>query len=342
MQNAFTEHDAIVPIDFPHLLIETAVAFGASRSDLIEGTGVAPETFELPDARISYAQFQRLEENALRLTKNPALGLYYGERAHVVHLGAVALVAMSSADVQSALIAVLEHQRAFLPGWVFEFRVDGPIGRIALREALPRGDLRVFATEAVAVGFHRVCRQILGREPPLLELHAAYPRPAHHAEYEKFFRVPVLFDQPVSEAVFDARVLQDRMEGSDPAMAARAARYVAAERIQASGNASIVDDVRRVIGGYRRTRPDLGDVARELGTSARSLRRNLHENGASFQALLDEARRARAEDFIRQTNLRVEQISTELGFTDVRSFRRAFKRWTGRTPMEVRNDGDKA
>lgn len=63
--------------------------------------------------------------------------------------------------------------------------------------------------------------------------------------------------------------------------------------------------------------------------------------GTSFQELLDETRRARAEEWLRFTDMKLEQVSRQLGFGDIRSFRRAFKRWTGRTPTEIRRGADK-
>jgi hypothetical protein len=56
----------------------------------------------------------------------------------------------------------------------------------------------------------------------------------------------------------------------------------------------------------------------------------------SFQSLLDEDRRERAFELLRSTNATSEHIASQLGFSDVRSFRRAFKRWTGKPPSKYR------
>jgi AraC-like DNA-binding protein len=58
--------------------------------------------------------------------------------------------------------------------------------------------------------------------------------------------------------------------------------------------------------------------------------------GTSYQTLIDESRRVRAEEWVRSTHMTIEQVSGRLGFSDVRSFRRAFKRWTGVTPHAFR------
>jgi AraC-like DNA-binding protein len=337
MPKPITESDPVLPVHFPHVLIETAVEHGAVRAQLFEGTSLTEETLREPDRRLSYAQFMRFEDNALRLTGNPALGLYFGRNLHLSHLGAVALVAMSSPDAGTALRAVLTYQEQFNPGWHIELRLDGERARLIARPKIPRGHLRVFATEALAVGFQGIAREILGRKFAALELRAPYPRPDHHNEYSLFFDQPVVFDCEHSEAVFPASILEQKMIASDPAMAAKAERYARSDAPPPISHGGIVQQVRRVLGSWTEGRPDLDEVARELRTSARTLRRNLHEGGASYQELLDEARRLRAEDWIRFTDMKLEQISSQLGFTDVRSFRRAFKRWTGRTPAELRS-----
>jgi AraC-like DNA-binding protein len=70
--------------------------------------------------------------------------------------------------------------------------------------------------------------------------------------------------------------------------------------------------------------------------SARSLRRHLALENASFLALLDEARLARARDLLSRHELSLEQISKRLGYADRNSFNRAFKRWMGTPPASYR------
>jgi len=58
--------------------------------------------------------------------------------------------------------------------------------------------------------------------------------------------------------------------------------------------------------------------------------------GTSYQTLLENSRRTRALEWVTATTLTFDEIAKRLGFSDVRSFRRAFKRWTGHTPGDHR------
>jgi AraC-like DNA-binding protein len=103
----------------------------------------------------------------------------------------------------------------------------------------------------------------------------------------------------------------------------------------------VAAQVRRVIveRGVRRT--NLEEVARALQTSPRSLRRALSQMETSYQAIADDVLRAHAEDQIRSGQTKLEHLARELGFADARSFRRAFKRWTGHNPNEFRRVGQR-
>jgi AraC-like DNA-binding protein len=76
-------------------------------------------------------------------------------------------------------------------------------------------------------------------------------------------------------------------------------------------------------------------MAKRLGLTARSLQRRLQDEGTSFQALRDETRRSLADRYLGQ-GLSVAEISFLLGFSEPSAFFRAFKRWTGLTPVERR------
>ncbi len=87
------------------------------------------------------------------------------------------------------------------------------------------------------------------------------------------------------------------------------------------------------------------DVARQLGMSRRTLQRRLEEHGYSYTELRDEVREQQARELLAEPDRTIRSIAHELGYNQVSSFHRAFKRWTGRTPLEarermIRNGGD--
>jgi AraC-like DNA-binding protein len=81
------------------------------------------------------------------------------------------------------------------------------------------------------------------------------------------------------------------------------------------------------------------DLAAWLHLSTRSLHRQLQAEGASLQALKDEVRRQRAMELLQRTAKPVKQVAQAAGFQNEKSFIRAFKHWTGKTPGEWRARG---
>ena len=78
------------------------------------------------------------------------------------------------------------------------------------------------------------------------------------------------------------------------------------------------------------------DLAAHLGLSARTLHRQLQQEGASLQQLKDAVRRDKAMQLLLKTNKPIKQIAAEVGFANDKSFMRAFRTWTGKTVEELR------
>ena len=79
----------------------------------------------------------------------------------------------------------------------------------------------------------------------------------------------------------------------------------------------------------------LAGVAARFGMSERSLKRRLKQDGTSFRSVRDARMQKRALDLLREGEI-VDNVATELGFSDARTFRRAFRRWTGSAPSAIR------
>ena len=64
----------------------------------------------------------------------------------------------------------------------------------------------------------------------------------------------------------------------------------------------------------------------------------MRQQGFSFRELHDELRTQIALKYLRSTDLANEDIALALGFSDAANFRRAFHRWTGKAPSDIRNE----
>jgi AraC-like DNA-binding protein len=79
-------------------------------------------------------------------------------------------------------------------------------------------------------------------------------------------------------------------------------------------------------------------IAQMLNFSARTYRRRLEEEQQSFQELLDQVRAEHATRYLQNTRLPLSSIAYLIGFNDASNFRRAYTRWTGQSPKEVRDE----
>ena len=80
-------------------------------------------------------------------------------------------------------------------------------------------------------------------------------------------------------------------------------------------------------------------VAKELAVSRRTFSRALAKLGTSFHAIVETLRKDLAHKYLKQSDLTLKEITFLLGYADISSFNHAFRRWTAKTPSDVRFRG---
>ncbi|MFT6955558.1 MAG: AraC family mar-sox-rob regulon transcriptional activator [Halieaceae bacterium] len=96
------------------------------------------------------------------------------------------------------------------------------------------------------------------------------------------------------------------------------------------------DRVLNILLGGDLARVRASSVAEALGMSGTTLRRRLRADHTCYQFLLDRARQYRCEKKLRQQWLPGKCLADELGYLEVNSFYRAFRRWTGLSYSEYK------
>jgi AraC-like DNA-binding protein len=181
-------------------------------------------------------------------------------------------------------------------------------------------------------------RQAAGVEGGLARAVFTHAQPADVGEHRRIFAAPLTFGGATNALVFRTSVFESPLRTADPVLRTileRHARMIVAadEPPPALELAPVVSDVRRVVAGGARgaAQPTLADVAKALGLSPRTLRRRLAEAGTSYRQQQGDVLAARAIHLLSE-GAGSEHVAWTLGFSDASAFRRAFRRWTGRSP----------
>lgn len=338
MRNYFTHADPILPVHYPRSIFDTALEQGADPATLLTVAGLTRERLESPDERISYLQFAALCGTAVALTGNAALGLDVGAHIRLANMGLLGLTLMNCPTLGAAMLAMVRHNRLLAPAHELRFEVvDQATGRLTLHEAIPLAPFDVFVTEMVLSALREqtaVLRR--GKHTFAKRVRLHYPKPSH---FERYLEHGDIFDfeQSTSSIDFDLSMLSEPIAFADPATAKVAERTLLMEYSDpATPTRGLVEEVRSILETSAGTMPEFSEVSRVMRMSQRALRRSLAQMGTSYREIAEQVRKAQAVEWTRTTSLTQSEIAVRLGFSDVHSFRRAFKRWTGKTPGEYR------
>jgi len=166
----------------------------------------------------------------------------------------------------------------------------------------------------------------------------AHPKVPHAEACAEAFGCRIEYDS-VENAIFLQRALLDTKLATANLFAAGMLRErVDALALEATGSHVVARVEQAVTAKLSEGLPSIASVALTLGTSVRTLHRDLAESGTSYRELCDRLRLRLALHYIESSDLSIKEISSALGFSEVSSFHRAYKRMTGNTPQQRRAD----
>ena len=153
----------------------------------------------------------------------------------------------------------------------------------------------------------------------------------------EFFGCPVGYGAERNALLLDVADLDRPFPGHNPELLDMLNPALNAALAEATASASISLQVKAALKRILASgRPELVDVARELGMSERTLQRRITEDGTSFRQLTLETRQEVVRHLLSEPSIEIEEIACLLGYEDTNSFYRAFRSWEGTTPARWR------
>jgi AraC-like DNA-binding protein len=177
-----------------------------------------------------------------------------------------------------------------------------------------------------------------GGKSRVLGVGLAHPRHEHADKLEEALAARVSFSQTSCWIDVDDASLDLPHVDADAALVEAIRRTLEPALARASRTLTFVERVRLAVEASLAESDDVRIVATQLRMSTRTLQRRLAEEGTSFRAVVDRARRVRAERLVADPKISFTELAFQLGFADASAFTRAFRRWTGMAPQQARSN----
>jgi AraC-like DNA-binding protein len=313
-------------------LFAYAAANGADVNRMSRALGIAPALLDDHDARIPDATRERAWAEVEAVTGDDALGLHVAEHSEEGAYEVLDYAMWFSSTLDEAISRMARFYRLLTDAVAIEVVPDGDATHVRrlIRGTHPQEQDAYFALlccRGRAITHRDIRPRVVCFE------HA----PRAQKELGRFFGCPIRFGLAQSDLVFASADLALPVRTAKPRLASLLDRYATDLLDRLPHTSSYADHVRQCITHVIRCEPPtVGAVAREMHASPRTVQRRLAEAGTTHKRLVEEIRRELALRYIETSELSITEIAFLLGFRDESSFRRSFRRWTGKSPAQAR------
>jgi AraC-like DNA-binding protein len=312
---------------------------GYPPRDILKNVNLTADEVHSPKSRISLADLMVAGKNAIRLSNDPHLPYRIGTSIHISAYGMYGFAILCCPDFRKTMaFAELYHALA-TPLATIKFAEEGGFASWLVEpnpDAVTDPQLYRFITE-MQIGIHiSLMRDVMGPAFTPDRINLAYPEARDFGLPADEIVCPLSFSSRTNQIIFQSTWLDQAANLGNKTTYPMVVALCDDLLQDLKSRVGLAGEIRALLIRDIANPPTLAAIAKLLQVSDRSLRRQLQDQGISFRGLLDELRTQIALKYLRTTRLANEDIALALGFSDAANFRRAFRRWTNKSPSEIR------
>ena len=327
----------------PHLAVRAVQpviaalgALGYKAGPLLREVGIPLALLDATDGRVPNQNVMALWERMAAATGDNNLGLHLAEAAPVESFGVHAYAMLSSPTLRDAYRRATRYQR--LIHEVNDLTLEEHPHQGILQHTLPGGKAVSRHPAEFLVGLWvRFGRLITGEDWTPRLVCFAHQAPLDLSEHNRIFQAPMLFASGRTAMHVPNSILDKPNPKADVGLLNLLDHYANTLLKQVQRHSTLSERVRvwlleRLKGGV----PNATGAAQAMNMSVRTLHRELRNEGTRFSELLEALRHQQATALLADSRYSISEVAFLLGFSELSSFYRAFRRWTGKTPAEFR------
>ena len=315
-----------------------ATSLGVPFERITQTTGISPAVLMDQDTHIPHKFLLKLWLMLAKAEPEKNISLELARAAPFTLLGSPWRVLKLAPDMRTMIDLFIQNHDLLSDQLKVELSDNGKEASLRLDHALDELDGGIGAEIAIGLAV-RIYKEYFG-EGDLVRVNFRHKARSPLSVYNIYFSVPVSFQEPSNTVVFKSETLDRPNKKSCYEMKGTLRRRMSNLRQEfGMGDFDELTEVRKAIvhqtkeGNYT-----VKGLAQHMEMSLRSLQRLVGTSGTSARILLTEARYNKALELLADDNMSIEQVARCLNFDSERSFRKAFKRWSQKSPSQVRRD----
>ncbi len=321
------------------LVVEALRGFlqpGLTAEQLLEQIGLEPGCLRNPDGRMDVRDYSQLWLRLARRFDDE----FFGMDPRRLRSGSFVFLSrscMQQPTLEKALVHALEFLGLGLENLRGKLIRSQSLAEVVLRERKAE-PARAFCYFTYWMLLHGLACWLVGRRIPLLAVELRCAEPEYTDDYRVMFSDNLRFARPSTRIIFAAEVLDLPIRRSEAELRSFLAAAPANILVRYRDHSSLASRIKQHLRSLPAERwPDSETLAQALCMSASTLRRRLAEAGQPYQAIKDGLRQEMATEWLADASVSYGEIAERLGFADVSSFYKAFRKWTGINPGHYRN-----
>jgi AraC-like DNA-binding protein len=313
---------------------------GVPLGTVLKRSGLTPELVADPEERLNVRSQIAFLNEAARALKDDCLGFTLACDHEPREVGLLYYVMASSPTLGEALQRLARYSTVTNEAIIFGYREGNRLIINVSYSGVPRHSDR-HQMEYCMFSAIRICRLLTGQRLVPQHFSIAHYRSGNTAEMSRFVGTKVEFGADRDEFALNIEASELPVVHADNYLNDLLLKYCEAAIANRQGDVSqLRTKVENAISSLLpHGRALMGEVARSLGMGERTLGRRLADEGLNFTEILHQLRRDLAVRYLGDRKLHVSKIAWLVGFHDVSAFTHAFKRWTGKTPKQLRTAG---
>jgi AraC-like DNA-binding protein len=326
---------AETPIAFIKAIAAAYAQRGLRVDNALAKAQIEPKLLKKNNARVTAMQMEVISGIAMQELDDEGLG-WFSRRLPWGSYGMLVRASLTSPTLGVALARWCRHHGLLTDNIQLSLTERNSVATLQLDEVRNLGMFQEFCVVSLLRNALGVACWLTDSRIPLTKTHLRFAPPAHADSYRVLFDGPTHFNAPTNSLQFDAGYLALPVRRDEAALQQMLQRALLLTVRPYRRDRLLVEKVRQALAQHPENSRNADDLAAWLNMSARTLHRQLKEEGASLQELKDAVRRDVAMAQLQRTSRPLKQVAEAAGFQNEKSFIRAFKNWTGTSPEAFR------